>query len=210
MKAVLSVLCMLATVAYGAASINREITYNENPLDQGMVQQKGDRVKLGKIVRFFSHAGRGLISGYRRGMYKEINFRIDAKCLDGTTQNQIVDAMDFFGTDEFNWNTEILNIGNALNNIVDYCLFDESLNDYLAYCYEVEMCEPQNMIQTILKKVFQVTTVANDFAQMFGEALPSENTKPESIEDWFDRFGSNVGKLLRYATEFDPTIIPTY
>jgi hypothetical protein len=89
-------------------------------------------------------------------------------------------------------------------------MFDESLNDYLAYCYEVEMCEPQNMIQTILKKVFQVTTVANDYAQMFGEPLPKEESKAEIIEDWFDRFGSNFGKLLRYATEFDPTIIPSF
>jgi hypothetical protein len=70
------------------------------------------------------------------------------------------------------------------------------------------MCEPQNMIQTILKKVFQVTTVANDFAQMFGESLPKEESKPQDIEDWFDRFGSNFGKLLRYATEFDPNVIP--
>ena len=70
------------------------------------------------------------------------------------------------------------------------------------------MCEPQNMIQTILKKVFQVTTVANDFTQMFGEALPKEDSKPQDIEDWFDSFGSNFGKLLRYATEFDPNVIP--
>jgi hypothetical protein len=66
------------------------------------------------------------------------------------------------------------------------------------------------MIQTILKKVFQVTTVANDYAQMFGEPLPKEESKAEIIEDWFDRFGSNFGKLLRYATEFDPTIIPSF
>lgn len=89
MKAVLSVLCMIATVAYGAASTtNREITYNENPLDSGMAQQQGpmDIVKLQKMVRFLAHAGRGLISGYRRGMYKEINFKVDAKCLDTTTE----------------------------------------------------------------------------------------------------------------------------
>ena len=87
MKAVLSFLCVFATVAYGAMNNDRYITYNDNPLDTGMAQQKGDAVKLAKMVRFFSHAGRGLISGYRRGMYKEINFRIDAKCLDGSTQN---------------------------------------------------------------------------------------------------------------------------
>jgi hypothetical protein len=184
------------------------MTNGGNPLDEGMPQQNGNAVKLAKQVKFMSNAGRGVIAGYRRGMYKDINFKVDPKCLDGDTQTYIVDALDIFGQEGFDWNTEILAIGNALNNIVDFCYFDESLNDYLTYCYEVEMCEPQNMIQTILKKVFQVTTVANDFAQMFGEALPKEDSKPQDIEDWFDRFGSNFGKLLRYATEFDPNVIP--
>ena len=197
MKAVLALVCVLFATAYG------------NILDTLRPQQSNQRdlVKLRNQVKFMSHAGRGFISGYRRGMYKEINFRVDAKCLDGDTQQYIVDALDNFGF-EIDWQSEILNIGNALNNIVDYCLFDESLNDYLAYCYEVEMCEPQIMMQTLLKKVFQVTTVANDLAQMMGEGLPTEENKPQVIEDWFDRFGSNYGKLLRYATEFDPNIIP--
>jgi hypothetical protein len=173
-----------------------------------MSQQQNGNVKLAKQMKFMAHAGRGLIAGYRRGMYKDINFKVDPKCLDSVTQGYIVDAFDIFRTSGFDWNTEILAIGTALNNIVDFCYFDESLNDYLTYCYEVEMCEPQNMIQTILKKVFQVTTVANDFAQMFGESLPKEDSKPQDIEDWFDRFGSNFGKLLRYATEFDPNVIP--
>ena len=59
-----------------------------------------------------------------------------------------------------------------------------------------------------MKKVFQVTTVANDLSQMMAEGLPTEDNKPQVIEDWFDRFGSNFGKLLRYATEFDPNIVP--
>ena len=104
---------------------------------------------------------------------------------------------------------EILSFGSALNNVVDYCIFDECLNDYLTYCFEVESCEPQNMIQTLLKKVFQVTTVANDITQLLNESLPTENNIPEVIEAWFTRLGSNLGKLLRYATDFDPNLIPT-
>ena len=51
-----------------------------------MPQQNGDAVKLAKHIKFISHAGRGVISGYRRGMYKDINFKVDAKCLDSATQ----------------------------------------------------------------------------------------------------------------------------
>ena len=209
MKAIFTFACVFAATAYSAEiPANRLTTNSTTALDRGMTEQNGDSIKLAKLVKFMSHAGRGAIGGYRRGMYKDINFKVEAKCLDGDTQKYIVDAFDIFGTTGFDWNTEILAIGTALNNIVDYCYFDESINDYLTYCYEVEMCEPQIMIQTILKKVFQITTVANDFAQMFGESLPKEDSKSKDIEDWFDRFGSNVGKLLRYATEFDPNVIP--
>ena len=91
--------------------------------------------------------------------------------------------------------------------ITDNCEYDESLYDYLTYCYEGDMCEPQNMMGTLLKKVFQVTTVANDLAQVYAEGLPSEEAPSGGIEDFGERLGSNVGKLLRYATEFDPNMI---
>ena len=75
MKAVLAILCVLFATAYG------------NILDHLSPQQSNQRdlVKLRNQVKFMAHAGRGFISGYRRGMYKEINFRVDPKCLDGTT-----------------------------------------------------------------------------------------------------------------------------
>ena len=141
-------------------------------------------------------------------MYKEINFRINPQCLDGDTQAYLVDGLENIGF-KTDLKTEILNIGTALENIVDNCMYDECLNDWLTYCYEMEdACEPTNMMQTLLKKVFQVTTVANDFGQQFGEGIPTEEMKPQVIEDWFDRFGSNFGKLVRYASEFDPNILP--
>ena len=71
------------------------------------------------------------------------------------------------------------------------------------------MCEPQNMMGTLLKKVFQVTTIANDLAQVYSEGLPKESSSSNDIEDFAERLGSNVGKLLRYATEFDPNMINT-
>lgn len=69
------------------------------------------------------------------------------------------------------------------------------------------MCEPQNMMGTLLKKVFQVTTIANDLAQVYAEGLPNDQSSTSIIEDFSERLGSNVGKLLRYATEFDPNMI---
>ena len=68
MKAVLAIVCALFATVYG------------NVLDNLRPQQSDQRdlVKLRNQVKFMSHAGRGFISGYRRGMYKEINFRVDS------------------------------------------------------------------------------------------------------------------------------------
>ena len=92
--------------------------------------------------------------------------------------------------------------------ITDFCEYDESLYDLLTYCYDYEeACDPANMMQTLLKKVFQVTTVANDFAALMQQGMLTEKSAIFDIEDFFERVGSNTGKLIRYATEFDPKLI---
>ncbi len=161
----------------------------------------------GPQVRYFSSLARGFIQGYRRGMYKDNNYRVAYNCYDQQTQTAITTVLDGVSVLTPDWNSQVTNIIFALKTITDNCEFDESLYDYLTYCYEGDMCEPQNMMGTLLKKVFQVTTVANDLAQVYAEGLPSESAPSGGIEDFGERLGSNVGKLLRYATEFDPNMI---
>ena len=126
-----------------------------------------------------------------------------------TTQSALTSVLDGASTFNFDWNSQLSNLITSMKAITDNCEYDESLYDYLTYCYEGEMCEPQNMMGTLLKKVFQVTTVANDLAQVYAEGLPNEQAPTGIIEDFGERIGSNVGKLLRYATEVDPNIINT-
>ena len=65
------------------------------------------------------------------------------------------------------------------------------------------------MVSTIMKKVFQVTTVANDFAQIFMDGgMPKLGDDAAKIVEFYDRAFQNCGKLLRYATDFDPTLYP--
>lgn len=60
-----------------------------------------------------------------------------------------------------------------------------------------------------MKKVFQVTTVANDFVQIFMEGgMPKFGDDAAKVTDFFDRAAQNCGKLIRYATDFDPTLYP--
>ena len=63
------------------------------------------------------------------------------------------------------------------------------------------------MVQSLFQKVFQVTTVANDFASIVMEGnFPFLGALSTNIEATYNRIGQDVGKLLRYATDFDPTL----
>ena len=106
-----------------------------------------DRLKFTNSVRTMSAAARGFISGYRKGMYRLIRYTIDRQCFDQRTQNLIVDSFDGWGTNNFDWGTKILSITTALNMITDFCEYDESLYDILAFCYDYEeACDPVNMM----------------------------------------------------------------
>ena len=93
----------------------------------------------------------------------------------------------------------------SLNMISDFCDFDESLFDLVTYCYDNEdACDLGKMIQELEKKFIQVATVANDFVALLLQGVPTETSDDSDIEDFFERFGSNTGKLIRFATLFDP------
>jgi hypothetical protein len=52
-----------------------------------------------------------------------------------------------------------------------------------------------------------VTTIANDFAALMQEGIPKETDKVERIEEVYERIGTNLGRLIRFGTEFDPKLI---
>ncbi|TNV76409.1 hypothetical protein FGO68_gene5588 [Halteria grandinella] len=79
---------------------------------------------------------------------------------------------------------------------------------WLTFCYNTDNCYITYMIQALMKKVFQLTTVANDFVQIFMDGLPKRTDSALVVSSFFDRVGQNLGKVLRYATDFDPTLYP--
>ncbi len=207
MKAALSLLT-LATVAI---SSTQAIPYDQTVSNTGITDMpqlnQNATTSWAPQVRYLSSLARGFIQGYRRGMYKDNNYRISNNCFDQSTQTAFTSVLDAASKLSFDWNTQLSNLIYTLKSVTDNCEYDESLYDYLTYCYEGDMCEPQNMMGTLLKKVFQVTTIANDLAQVYAEGLPNEKSSTGIIEDFGERMGANVGKLLRYATEFDPNQI---
>ena len=148
---------------------------------------------------------RGLIQGYKKGMYKDANNKVTDLCFGTDTQNLIVTVFNEFSSTKFDWAQEIVNVGKIIMQVTDNCQYDEALYEYLTFCYNGENCEIQNMFSALLKKVFQVTTVVNDVVQLFVEGLVNEKDPPKKVEEFADKFGQAVGKLLRYATDFDPS-----
>lgn len=57
-----------------------------------------------------------------------------------------------------------------------------------------------------MKKVFQVTTVVNEVTPALQKPI-SFTSMYSDIEAYFDKLGEAFGKILRYATEFDPKIL---
>jgi hypothetical protein len=144
-------------------------------------------------------------------MYKENNYRVAKECYDDQTQKAIVSVLDTWNGYTIDWKGQMLNIMIAMKNVNDWCEYDEVIYDYMSYCFdEGEMCEPKAMTSTLLKKIFQVTTVMNDLTQLMNEDKPAKTAKTSDIERYAERFGSNVGKLLRFATEFDPNMYNSF
>ncbi len=160
-------LLTLATIAIsGTQSVEFDhILSVDESIDLPQLTQNGTILpSWGPQVRYFSALARGFIQGYRRGMYKDINYRVANNCFDKTTQTALTSVLDGASSLNFDWNSQLSNLITSIKAITDYCEYDESLYDYLTFCYEGEQCEPQNMMGTLLKKVFQVTTIANDLA----------------------------------------------
>ncbi len=171
---------------------------------QGVPQQSNS---FATSVAYVSAGARGFIQGYRQGMYKDTNYKVSDACFGAETQQYLVNTFSLWGTPKFDWQQQAVEVGACVSLITNNCDYDESIYDYLTYCYQTEACEIPNMFQTLLKKIFQVTTVGNEIAALVMQGLPAQTAKAETIQEYFAGFGLNGGKILRYATDFDPTQI---
>ena len=95
-----------------------------------------------------------------------------------------------------------------LTEIQQGCQFDEALYHYLTFCYNSQQCLLTYMFQTLLSKVFQITTVANDVVQLVVEGIPKTSATATVVEAYASRLGGDIGKVLRYGTNYDPTLFP--
>jgi hypothetical protein len=163
---------------------------------------------LEQEVSYGSAMALGLLTGYEKGMYKLTTYKPNDRCLDSEFQKLVVDTFGSWGTPAFSWTNSASNIQKAILLVSNWCDYDEALYTWMYFCYYSEQCMVTYMSQSLMKKVFQVTTVANDLAQLYMDGIPTPKDTPTVVKTFADRFGSNIGKLIRYATDYDPTLYP--
>ena len=154
-------------------------------------------------VNFTFAVLKGYITGYYKGMYKKTNYNLDTECFG---EQMASDALKLLGdaeTSTVDWVQDLVTLQQLSLYFVKYCDFDDALYDITKYCTDFEKrCEVIQMSQVLLKKMFQVTTVANHAAEMMMSGLP-ESTDYTAVFEFTEGIGSDFGKLIRYATDFE-------
>ena len=163
---------------------------------------------LAKFTAYDCAWARGMLQGFEVGFFKKASFVNSPKCLDSHWQALFVETFTGYNQATFSWINNTVNIQKMLTDLQTDCQFDEALYSYLTFCYDSDQCLITYMFQTLMSKIFQVTTVFNDIAQLVVERPPAWTAAATDIESYANRFGQDVGKILRYATNYDPTLFP--
>jgi len=96
----------LMTLATMAISGTQAARIFDNKPSFPTIGQNGTIINSwGPEVRYVSALARGFIQGYRRGMYKDNNYRVSNNCFDKKTQNALTSIFDGYSTFNFEWNS---------------------------------------------------------------------------------------------------------
>ena len=68
-------------------------------------------VSVATQVAFSSSILRGFIQGYRKGMYRDANYKVTDFCFDSETQGLIVDVSNTIGSPTADWAQIAVNTG---------------------------------------------------------------------------------------------------
>lgn len=146
---------------------------------------------------------RGFLQGWTRGFYKNYSYEIPEKCLDKYTTMQIYFIDVFFKDFDFLESWKIFQLMYNIYYTWDFhCDVEDHLYDLANFCFD-HNCEPEQLLQNEMGKVFQVTGALNALAALYYEEQPDIDQHLA----WFDQYnevGLNVGKLFRYTLAFDP------
>ncbi len=82
------------------------------------------------------------------------------------------------------------------------CRFNDAVYKYMKYCYQNYQCRPYTMYQTLVSKVFQLSSIASSLASQVADSIPSLTDTPQSVEAYASEIGIDIGKILRLANNY--------
>ena len=138
MKSAITTVLTLASVAMSTQAFNFNLqgVYYPQSTKHSLNRTTNITFSNADEVRYFGALARGFIQGYRRGMYKENNYRVAKECYDDQTQAAIVSVLDTWNGYTIDWKGQMLNIMIAMKNVNDWCEYDEVIYDYMSYCFD--------------------------------------------------------------------------
>ena len=111
---------------------------------------------------------KGYITGYYKGMYKKTSYKLDSECFGNqmyADSKTILGVTDTPDQEEVDWLTDLITVQQLGLYFVKYCDYDDALYDFTKFCTDHEdNCSMAYMGQSIMGKVFQLTTVATDMS----------------------------------------------
>ena len=163
-----------------------------------------------ETITYYFACARGFLEGMERGLYKRTNWAVNETCLGEQTVKDTVEIYNiFFADDEAKDFFKIMSLAFQIKHEQDaYCQFDVVMNDVLRWC-DMYDCTLEFMLNNILKKVIQITTVATDISNILSD--PSGKPAITDTEYYFNMYetiATGFGKFIRYITNFDITKLP--
>lgn len=169
------------------------------------VQQESQDLVLTNI-NYNMARGRGFISGWYKGMYKNQKYQVKKLCLGNETVNDMYYLYKtIYQEIELDPTMSLARAEEVWYLFFGYCDFDNALYDLAKWCNNMN-CTLPYIGTSFLKKTMQVTTVANDMIELFATEPPAINDT-SAVFTYYERLAIDFGKLTRYAIDFDPTLI---
>ena len=156
------------------------------------------------VTRYTASWTRGLYTGFEIGYFHApANMTLNKDCLGNDWQNLFVETFTGYQQTHFTAVNFTVNSLFLFTSMQNECQFNTAFYRYMTYCYENYQCHPYTMFQTLVAKVFQVTSIVNDMAQLIAGSVPSLTDTQQVVQTYASHIGMDLGKILRLANNFN-------
>ena len=163
-------------------------------------------------VKYWFAVARGGISGMEKGLYKKSTYVVNAQCLGNGTLNDTVQIYNMYFNNDTSkdWWGMMTRVQRIMHIQNKFCDFDDVINDLFKWCDNND-CTVEYLLQNVLKKVIQITTVATNISTILADTTPQPAiTNTAYYFTRWENIFTQAGNLMRYLTDFDAAKVVNY